>query len=302
MNMEGCSSMNLIDSDVSVEDILRDLGDDTSGFDHLLLETYENSDPCNASRFMEVADIDAFKDSRIPKNTRMKVTWAVKIFNEWLGVWRVRYVDGICKVLKPFNDMSSNEMDYCFQYFFSEVRKQDCSLYPPRTLKEIAACLQHYINYTLKVTVSIFKDQCFLNTREALDAAMKASARAGTMKPRKRAAVVSWVKEEEMWTSGAFGCSSPQQLIDTLMYHLGLHLSLRAIQEHRDLEFGINSQLQLKKDANGDEVLYYVERTSKSKTGGLNQCRGDPKVTTINANQDTTRCVIMMYKNYLSHR
>lgn len=88
-----------------------------------------------SERFGEVIDIEAFKDSHIPKNTRMKVMWAVKIYEEWLTTWRVRYVDGINKVLKTFDEMTLNEMDYTFQYFFGEVRKQDGALYPPRTLR-----------------------------------------------------------------------------------------------------------------------------------------------------------------------
>ncbi len=276
---------NLLDNGENIEDFLKDIGEDIAGLE----------------RFATVVDIEAFKESRIPKNTRLKAAWAVKIFTDWLSAWRVR-CDGINKVFKPMEEMSLNEMDHCLQYFFAEVRKKDGSLYPPRTMKELAAMIQHHLNYSLKVVASIFKDPCFLNCREALDAAMKASARAGTVKPRKRAAIVTWDMEEEMWTSGAFGYSSPQQLIDTLIYHLGLHLSLRAVQEQRDLEYGCNSQLQLKKDKDGVEFLSYMERTSKCKSFGLNQCRREPKTTTIYPHENQARCIIRLYKTYLSHR
>lgn len=131
---------------------------------------------------------------------------------------------------------------------------------------------------------------------------MKASARAGTVKPRKRAAPVSWEKENDLWTCGAFGSSGPQQLIDTLIYHLGLHLALRAVQEHRDLEYGEFSQLEIKKDPDGVDYLCYTERTSKSKSFGLLQCRREPKVTNVYANKNMARCVVQLYKTYLSHR
>jgi hypothetical protein len=74
----------------------------------------------------------------------------MRIFHEWLKEWRIR-IDGGNKVFKELDDMSHEEMDFCFHLFFVEVRKQKGGeLYPPRTLKEKAAGLQHYINYTLK--------------------------------------------------------------------------------------------------------------------------------------------------------
>jgi hypothetical protein len=187
-------------------------------------------------------------------------------------------------------------------YFLSEVRKKDGELYPPRTLKEIGACLQHYVNYTLKKPASIFKDVVFLHTREALDASMKFSAREGKVKPRKRAAVVTREKEEGMWNNGSFGTSSPHQLVDTLIYHLGLHLALRAVKEHRDIEYGEKSQLALMKNASGEEYICYTERTSKSKSFGLKQCSREPKVTYIYGQCDPMRCVIKIFKAYISHR
>ena len=46
-------------------------------------------------RFGCVADIDPFKNSRIPEKTMKKVKWGLQIYLSWLNVWRVRYTDGI---------------------------------------------------------------------------------------------------------------------------------------------------------------------------------------------------------------
>lgn len=153
------------------------------------------------------------------------------------------------------------------------------------------------------VPKSIFKDAEFLTARQALDAAMKMSARNGTVKPTKRAATVSYDMEDEMWRSGAFGVSNPRQLLDTLIYHIGLHLALRARQEHRDLQFGADSQLTLEQRTDGSETLKYVERCSKNKDFGINQCTREPKVSYIFENKEhPERCVIRLYKVYVSHR
>lgn len=289
--MNHASTSNISDFDLSDMDI-GDIGED------YLLEV----DTRLTSRFQPVGDMNAFIDSRVPDNTKMKVKWVMRIFHEWLEEWRIR-LDGGNKVFKEFDVMSNEEMDFCFQYFFVEVRKQKGGdLYPPRTLKELAAGLQHYINYTLKQPISIFKDACFLRTREALDASMKFSARQGTVKPTKRSGVVTRDQEEAMWVSGCFGWSSPQQLVDSLIYHLGLHLALRAVKEHRDLEYGPNSQLVLKVNSAGDEFICYTERSSKSKSFGLTQCRREPKMTCIHKNSDAGRCVVGLFKEYISHR
>jgi hypothetical protein len=41
------------------------------------------------------------------------------------------------KVLKPLKEMTSNEFNHCLKCFIPALRKSDCSMYPPRTLKEI---------------------------------------------------------------------------------------------------------------------------------------------------------------------
>lgn len=67
---------------------------------------------------------------------------------------------------------------------------------------------------------------------------MKEEAGQGLVTQPKQAVVITLDDEEEMWRSGALGQSNPAQLLRTLIYHLGIHCSLRAAQEHRDLEFG----------------------------------------------------------------
>ena len=106
--------------------------------------------------------------------------------------------------------------------------------------------------------------------------------------------------EDELWKSGAFGCSNPRQLIDTLIYHIGLHLALRAVDEHRNLEYGPKAQITLKCDySTGKEYLEYIEQTSKDKTFGIKSSRMGPKAiyTCIYANEENpTRCVVALYK------
>ena len=63
--------------------------------------------------------------------------------------------------------------------------------YPPKTLKEIVALIQHYFNVEFKHNWSVFCDQEFRESRYILDATMKKLAREGLVRPVKRAEVVS---------------------------------------------------------------------------------------------------------------
>lgn len=239
--------------------------------------------------------------TRISQNTRNKTKWAMKIFREWLSEWRIR-CDEIPKVLKPIDEFCKDDLDYALRYFFCDVRKTNGERYPPKTLKEIACSIQHYFNNELDWNISLFVDSSFRSSRDVLDSQMKKSARMGLVKPRKRAEVISFESEDEAWKNGTFGRGNPKQLQETLLYHLGLHLSLRASQEHRNLVFGANSQIELKQDESG-EYLIYTERMSKNKRFGLKHSSMEPKQTKIySLPGNPQRCVVSLYKEYVSHR
>lgn len=176
-------------------------------------------------------------------------------------------------------------------------------MYPPATMKDLVSCLQHYFQNQLLRQWSIWKDDEFVECRKALDAGMKISAREGNVKPRKRASAIPITMEHDLWNDGTFGYSNPKQLLNTLIYHLGLHFALRACQEHRDIVFGTDSQISVEMDpVTHIERLKYVERSSKSKSYGIKQCRMEPKVTYAYAHDDKRRCVVNLFKEYVSHR
>lgn len=70
-----------------------------------------------SQRFASVCDIDSFKRDRFPENTLKKVKWILKTFYQWHNEWKTR-LDGVNKVFKTLPEMSVNEQNYCFQFFF----------------------------------------------------------------------------------------------------------------------------------------------------------------------------------------
>ena len=253
---------------------------------------------CTASN----ESIEHLLKERIPPNTQRKVKWVMGIFNSWYGQWRARLTDEL-KVLKEMSEWTNNEINYVLKYFFCEINKVDGTPYPPRTLKEICACIQHHFNYSLHRSISLFKDNDFCELRQVLDAVMKKGAKEGLIKPKKQAQVISMEAEDKLWMNGTFGDDTPEKLLRTLIYLLGLHLSLRASQEHRDLEYGEHSQLALNETKAGEKILIYTERMSKNKQFGLRTCNAEPKVTSIHQNMENPdRCVVRLFEKYINHR
>ena len=266
------------------------------------LPPFELAQPSTA-RFVPATndEIDKIRTERLAKSTQEKTKWAIRLFNSWFEEWKVR-LDETLKVYKNVDEFNATDLNYCLKHFVIEVRKCNGEKYPPRTLKELVAAIQHYFNYSLRIPLSIFNDKEFIESREVLDGCMKMSAQEGNRKPVKRAAVISRDSEETLWNTGVFGRSNPKQVIDTLVYYFGLNFSLRACQEHRNLEFGPNSQIVLETDDEGNERLRYTERFSKNHRFGINESRKEPKVTYLYADPDESRCVVAVYKFYVEHR
>lgn len=261
-------------------------------------ETDHCSQPCSSSaRYVEVdaEKINQLLVSRVPKTTQRKQDWCMRLFREWL---RRRNFD------KDLASLESKELNEMLVYFIPSVRKVDGKQYPPRTLKEIVALIQHHFNYALNRNISIFNDPEFEDCRRILDATMKESAMNGNVRPVRRAEVVTVEMENRMWNENVLGDTNPRQLVDTLVFYLGLHLCLRASQEHRDLRFGVSSQLKLLVTASDEQYLEYTENFSKNKRFGIKHSKMEPKVVHIfQAPQGgDRRCVVSLVKKYISHR
>ncbi len=55
-----------------------------------------------------------------------------------------------------------------------------------------------------------------------------------------------------MWHDGILGQDNPEQLINTSMYLLVVHLSLRAVDEYKALKVRYYSQIKIKYDKEYD--------------------------------------------------
>ncbi len=105
-----------------------------------------------------------------------------------------------------------------------------------------------------------------------------------------------------MWESGILGESNPEQLLNTVIFLLGIHLSLHAVDEHKSLKLGCYSPIKVKFDKKLNcKYLEYVEQRSKNHQGGTKDFNKKPKVVTAYANIDQpSHYMVHLYEKYIS--
>ena len=114
-------------------------------------------------------------------------------------------------------------------------------------------------------------------------------------------APISEEVEEVLWQKGVLGNSSPQTLVDSLVFYLGLYfaLAMRSGTEHSRLCHN-PSQLQLHENPGTvPYYLQYIEDMSKTNHSGIKGWKKVPKSVVQYANtNDPRRCIVLLYKLY----
>jgi hypothetical protein len=181
--------------------------------------------------------------------------------------------------------------------FICEVRKQDCTEYPPKTLYELVIALQMFLAKNGK-EYRFLHDGRFVQIKNTLDNKMAERTRAGGKKKPRKCDILTEDHEEKLWSLGLLGDSDPTKLLNTLVYQLGLNFALRAADEHRNLRH--NAQIEIRRDVQGGRFLRYTEDVSKTNQGGI--LHKDVKGKVVDAYESTNegRCVVRLFEKYVS--
>ena len=209
--------------------------------------------------------VKAVRKGRVPVKTREQNGWAGAIWRDW-----ARYrksippteEEGMQNDLKEeLNKMSVAAINFWLCKFVIEVRRKDAKPYSPDTLHQICCGLLRLLKEADRAEVNILTDPIFpifQPFRETLDARMKELKGTGSYQP-KRADVISAVDENMLWDKSLLGDETPEQLISTMVFYIGLYFSLRSGNEHRRLRFK-PPQIELFEPVNDRAYLRYIHR------------------------------------------
>ena len=163
----------------------------------------------------------------------------------------------------------------------------------------VVACNVIYIRENSRPEVNIFSDPKFKYFADSLDCEMKNLTSHGIGVIKKQAQPLSEQEEDVLWQKGILGESTPQCLLQTMLFLIGQFFALRSGDEHRSLKFG---QLTLLNE-NGREKLCYNSHGEKTWRGGLRdrKYKNTGKVIKHHANVDNpSRCLVRLFKKYVS--
>ena len=118
--------------------------------------------------------------------------------------------------------------------FITEVKKVDGADFPPRTLYDIIVCVQFKLE-KLGFHWKLLDDDRFKSVRLTLDNLMKKRCSDGIGNSVKQAQVITYDEENLSWEMGLLGRENPQQLVETLIFVIGMSCALRAGKEHHSL-------------------------------------------------------------------
>ena len=131
--------------------------------------------------------------------------------------------------------------------------------------------------------VNIVSDPKFSAFKCTLDAKMKELQTSGKHMPMK-AQPITIEHKDILWKKGLLGDHSPQALIDTLVFYVGMCFALRSGEKHRRLRYH-PAQIELVEPVGGIPYLMYREDVSKTNQGGIQHRKVENKEVVNHVNE-----------------
>ena len=108
--------------------------------------------------------------------------------------------------------------------------------------------------------------------------------------------------EDYLWSLGYLGNSTPDQLLNTMVFCVGKGFALWASKEHRALRaIPFNSQLAFHRDDDNEIYLQYTEDIGlKTNKGGLKHKKVEPKTVVMYASDRPDCCPLCIILKYMA--
>lgn len=240
-------------------------------------------------------DITRAMQKAVPEKTQKDNKYCVGLWEEWVSC-RAKTTPGV--VVPHLNKITAQELQHWLCAFVLEIRKKDGNPFPPNTIHHVCCGIMRYLRINGMPEIDFFRNEGFSRFRQVLDSEMKRLQVAGIGTMQRKAEPITFEEEEILWQKGILGGSTPQSLLDTMLYMNGLYFALRGGKEHRNLRHK-PSQIQLVEKPGETPYLMYIEDLSKNHPGGLKGRKIKRKVVYHHANtQKPERCFVQLYKLY----
>ncbi len=297
MCVQPLDELDYIVSQVSHADLTELLDGHTPASDFAAPGTRTEVLPRRFSAPKSDGEVQAARQSAVPKNTAKNTSWSVNVWRQW-RTQRMQIRGSTLDCPPHLLICNVHELDYWLSRFVLEARRTDGQPYPPQTLYGLVCSLMRYVR-ELRPHINFYKDPEFAGFQKTMDGEMKRLRSLGLGVKRKQAEPISVKEENSLWDKGLLGCHSPKVLLHTMVYLCGLNFALRSGQEHRDLQY---SQIEVVVPQEGPTYLIYTENVSKNNSGGLAQRKFEPKQVVHHSNTDNPdRCFIRLLQLYLEH-
>ena len=244
---------------------------------------------------------------RVPIKTKQATAWGISAWTDWASARGASGSSSIsdsssnrAEVTTDLLEMSVEDFAYWLGKFVLEVRKQDGSEYPPKTLYGLVCCFKRHFeeNNVFDVNPLNTNDSRFGGFRQTLDAEMQRLHRKGLGTTKKQAEPITPDEETILWTSGQLGCHSAHALLNTVYFYNGKVFGLRSNDEHHQLQC---EQYSKHTDEHGKVYLQFAEFGSKTNQGGLKHMKLVNKtVRQYEQPDDPDHCIVHIFDRYLS--
>ena len=196
----------------------------------------ENIPPQRFDFSSEDNDFEDFQSPFVPKTTASDTKKCIRLFEEWAQERnKVFTQDQVPEDILLSNNTSELVKWLC--KFCSEVRKKDCSPYPPKNIHHYLMSIQRYIRLSKGNSINLITDGEFVQLKNLLDALYRKLHSQGIGCSVRKTEVLSDDDEEKLWISGVLNPDTPQGLMNCVFFLNGRNFCLIGGIEQRELKF-----------------------------------------------------------------
>ena len=262
----------------------------------------------HAFNFSSKERIWKLMEIKLKKSTESKVDWAVTAYNDWRRerLNNYNYDPAIYFAdLENLENLSKENLQHALCRFIPEVTcKRGQGPFPGGTLYQMIVAIQKYL-VTNKIKWKLVHGDDFEELRTVLDNVMQEQTAQNIGVVKRQAGIISYEAENLLWEKGILGEDTPDKLRNTVLFLLGINVTLRAVEEHNQLRRdmpNMKSQLAFVLNPKGLRCLLYKEDSiTKTHDGGLKDMRYERKVVWIYPNLgDVSRCPVRLVHKYIS--